>query len=202
MTGVFFTQNAKGTPFTPTGANNATNVQDAIVEARGVNQWVYRLHYGDGANLNVTMSNSSFFRVYPGTFSSGSYSGYPTSFPERVPYDCFLQSAGITFRNASFDYNVISGSILWDLEIRNHVYNGSSINSTYTVPVGDFSGNQTGHSTWKFLVPVADMTIVSGSNEYMMGDMIGCRFVKTSSGDRRINSFTDIVLDLIFEETI
>ena len=162
------------------------------------------MHYVSGTGLNTSMGNGSFFRVRPGVFSSGSYSGYPSAFPLQIPFNCKLRSIVLTFRQASFDYNVTSGQILFEIETRSHVYNGSSIHNRVLVRFGDFSGNSTGHSTHTYELFYNNVggdgfEYISGDGEIDCGTMIGCRFVKAPSGDRRINSWTDIIMKLNYD---
>lgn len=187
-----------------TNGFTSDNAQSAIEEAKagGILTFPFELHYVSGVGLNTVMSNSSFFRVPPGTNPSGSYSGYPSAFPIQIPYDCKLQKIILTFRAAAFDYNAVAGPILFDLELRSHVYNGSSVHSLHTVSFGSFSGSSTGHDqhTYELYAGTPGFTLTSGTQKIDYGAMIGARFVKTGSGDRRINNFTDIVMKLLFEE--
>lgn len=202
---------AESVPFDSTDLDwtSSDDVQTAIEEcyeaAKGIRTFPYELHYVSGKGLNTTMSNGSIFRVRPGTFASASYSGYPSAFPMQAPFNCKLYSIIITFRKANFDWNATSGPILFELETRSHTYNGSSILNRILVRFGDWSGNTTGDDTHRFELSYNDTggegwEFISGIEEIDYGDMIGCRFVKAPSGDRRINSWVDIVLELNYEE--
>jgi hypothetical protein len=162
----------------------------------------YDLHYVKGTGLNESMSNGSFFRVTPGTFSSGSYSGYPSAFPLKLPFNCKLTNISLIFRLANFDWNATAGNIILGLEIRTHLYNGSSVHSEIIVPFGNFSGNNTGTDTHKYILTEDDFYYFSGVETINKDELIGVRFIKpdASVGDRRINSFVDIVMKLEFEE--
>jgi hypothetical protein len=181
------------------------NVQDAIIEAKGIKTFGYDLHFVSGTGLNTSMSNGTFFRVRPGTFSSGSFSGYPAAFPLQMPFKCKLFSIVLTFRRANFDFDSVSGPILFEIENRTHQYNGSSIVNRVLVRFGNFSGSQTGTDTFRFELFYNDtggdgFEYISGTEELDYGELIGCRFVKAPSGDRRINSFVDIIMKLNYEE--
>jgi len=183
---------------------DAKNVHDAILQARGIKTFNHNLHYVSGSGLNTTMGNGSFFRVYPTTFSSGSYSGYPSAFPLKMPYDCKMLSIVLTFRKAAFDYNATEGQLLFELESRNHVYNGSSVYSRTLVRFGSFSGNSTGDSTHNYELFYNNtgedgFEFISGDEFFNYSDIIGFRFVKAPSGNRRINNFTDILLTIVYE---
>jgi len=187
---------------------SADNVKDAIEQcyyaAKGIRTFPFELHYVSGTGLNTSMSNGAFFRVRPGVFLSGSNSGYPAAFPLQMPFKCKLRSIVLTFRNANFDYNATIGPILFEIESRKHYYNGSDIANRILVSFGSFSGSQTGHSTWQYELFYNEIgngfSYIQGPIAHEYGDMIGCRFVKAPSGDRRINSFIDIVMKLNFEE--
>jgi len=171
---------------------------------KGVNTFPFELHYVSGTGLNTTMSNGSFFRVRPGTFLSGSYSGYPAAFPLQMPYRCKLYSIVLTFREASFDWSAVPGPLLFELEFRSHYYNGSDVKTRVVVSFGNFSGSSTGHSTWRYELFENSWTYIDPvlPKEFEYAEMIGVRFVKAPSGARRINSWTDIVLKLNFEEVV
>jgi len=181
-------------------------VQSAIEEcywkAKGIKTFPFELHFVSGTGLNTSMSNGSFFRVRPGTFSSGSFSGYPAAFPLQMPFRCKLYSIILTFRVAAFDFNATAGPILFELEFRVHFYNGSDVKTRILVSFGNFSGNSTGTDTWRYELFDDSFSVIDPllPNDFDYAEMIGVRFVKASSGDRRINSFTDIVMKLNFEE--
>lgn len=184
---------------------NSDNIQEAIEEAKGIRTFPFDLHFVSGTGLNTTMSNGSFFRVRPGTFASGSYSGYPAAFPLQLPFNCRLFSIVLTFRSAAFDWNATSGPILFEIETRDHQYNGSTVSNRILVRFGNFVNSSTGTDTFKYELFFNNsggegFEYISGSPELGYGDMIGCRFVKAPSGVRRINSFTDIVMKLNYEE--
>jgi len=200
---------AKNINFNPEPPFISNNVQDAIVEAylaaKGIKTFPFELHFVSGTGLNTSMSNGSFFRVRPGTFASGSYSGYPSAFPLQMPFDCKLYSIILTFREASFDFNSTPGGILFELEFRVHYYNGSDVKCRVLVNIpGEFSGNSTGTDTFRFILHADNFTVIDPllPNLFEYAEMIGVRFVKAASGDRRINSFRDIVMKLNFEEII
>jgi len=203
---------ASGIKYTPDGIIfTSDNVQDAIyesyVKSKGIRTFPFELHYVSGTGLNTNMSNGSFFRVRPGTFSSGSYSGYPAAFPLQIPFDCKLFSIVLTFRQASFDWNANFGPILFEIETRDHYYNGSDIHNRILVRFGNWNFSSTGTATHQFELFYNDtggqgFSYISGNQVHGYGDMVGCRFVKAPSGDRRINSFRDIVMKLNFEEVI
>lgn len=205
-------QVAEETPFDNSNSEfNADNVQDAIEEAKGIRTFPFELHYVSGTGLNTKMTNGSFFRVRPGTFSSGSYSGYPAAFPLQTPFRCKLYSIVLTFRKADFDWNASGGQILFEIETRNHYYNGSDIYNRILVRMGNYGtgyggwGSSSGDGTWEQELFFNDsggdgFEYISGDDEIDFAVMIGCRFVKAPSGDRRINSFRDIVMKLNYEE--
>jgi len=191
---------------------NKDNVQEAIEQAyflaKGIRTFPFELHYVSGSGLNTNMSNGSFFRVRPGTFSSGSYSGYPAAFPLQTPFNCKLYSIVLTFRSAAFDWNANFGPILFEIETRDHVYNGSSILNRILVRFGNFRYSSTGTDTFRYELFYNDVggegwSYISGDPGIIdYGKLIGCRFVKAPSGDRRINRFVDIVMKLNYEEDI
>lgn len=210
-------QVAEETPFESESFDwtDAEDVQEAIedcyIAAKGIRTFPFELHYVSGSGLNTTMSNGAFFRVRPGTFSSGSYSGYPAAFPLQTPFSCKLYSIVITFRRANFDWNAAGGQILWELETRDHVYNDSDVYNRILVRMGNYGtgyggwGSSSGDGTWTNELFFNDtggdgFEYISGDDEIEYGAMIGCRFVKAPSGDRRINSFVDIVVKLNYEE--
>jgi len=176
------------------------NVKDAILEAKGIKTFPIALHFVKGNGLNLTMSNGSFFRVTPSTASSGSFSGYPAAFPFQTPFLCRLSSIVLTFRRANFDWNSTAGEIQFDIETRDHEYNGSSVLNRINVKFGNFSGNQTGTDTFRYELFSDSFSYVTGTEEIDYARLIGFRFVKSSSGSRAINSFVDLVMKLNFEE--
>jgi len=210
-------QVAASVPFEPTSEILSDNVQDAIQEAyskaKGIRTFPFELHYVSGTGSNTTMNNGTFFRVRPVTASSGSFSGYPAAFPLQLPFNCKLFSIVLTFRRADFDWNTSGGIIRFELETRTHTYNGSSILNRVMVRIGNYGAgfppgwnSSTGDSTFTNEVffnsddNVQGFSYISGIPEMVYGDMIGCRFVKAPTGDRRINSFSDIVMKLNYEE--
>ena len=210
------TQVARNTPFSASTDFEeillSDNVRDAIeesyVKAKGIRTFPYELHFVSGTGLNTTMSNGAFFRVRPGTFNSGSWSGYPAAFPLQTPFRCRLFSIVLTFRQASFDWNATAGLIRFEIETRGHEYNGSFIKNRTLVKFGNFSASSTGTGTFSFEIfrkdgevegfEYIEDDVYSSINDY--GELIGCRFVKAPVGDRRINSFSDIVMKLNYEE--
>jgi len=212
-----FLQVAETVPFDNDNLDWTTsdNVQEAIIDAyeaaKGIRTFPLDLHYVSGTGLNTSMSNGTIFRVRPGTFNSMSFSGYPAAFPLQMPFNCRLYSIVMTFREASFDWNSSGGQILWELETQKMTYNQSSVANRILVRLGNYgtgfggSGNSTGTNTWTaelfFNNSGGDgFEYISGDPELSYGDLIGCRFVKAPSGDRRVNSWRDIVLKLNFEE--
>jgi len=208
------TQVAESLPFEASSEYSAIllsdNTRDAIEEAyskaKGIRTFPFELHYVSGTGLNTTMSNGAFFRVRPGTSASGSYSGYPSAFPLQSPFNCKLYSIVLTFRNMNFDWSATSGPICFEIETRNHYYNGSDVSSRVQVTFGNFSGSLTGHDTWRyelFYNTSGDgFYRISGDEFHNYGDMIGCRFVKASVGDRKVNSMVDVVMKLNYEEVV
>lgn len=205
------TQTAKETPFDSSDVNwtSADDTEEAIkdcyIAAKGIKTFPFELHYVSGTGLNTSMSNGAFFRVRPGTFASGSYSGYPSAFPLQMPFSCKLYSIVLTFREASFDWNATPGSILFELEFRRHYYNGSGVLCRLLVTIpGSFNLGSTGTNTWRYELFNTNFSVIDPAlpNNFLYGEMVGVRFVKASSGDRRINSFKDIVMKLNFEEVI
>lgn len=200
------TQVAVSIPFdNSTNGFTADNVQTAIEQARGIKTFSFNLHYVSGTGLNTAMNNGSFFRVNPGTFSSGSNSGYPACFPLQAPFNCKIYSIVLTFRSAAFDFNATLGPILFELETNTHTYNGKTVKNIALLQFGDFNNSSTGTSTFtyelfKTTAGTDGFSYVSGVEQITYGEMIGCRFVKPSSGDRRINSFRDIVMKINYEE--
>jgi hypothetical protein len=191
-----------------------TAIEDCYTAAKGIRTFPFELHYVSGTGLNTRMSNGAFFRVRPGTFSSGSYSGYPSAFPLQTPFRCKLYSIILTFRKADFDWNASGGIIRFEIETREHYYNGSDIVNRVLVKMGNYGtgyggwGSSSGDGTWREELffnnnPNEEgFEYISGDEEIEYGTMIGCRFVKAPSGDRRINSFRDIVMKLNYEEAI
>lgn len=187
--------------------NTQEAIERAYVLAKGIRTFPFELHYVSGTGLNTTMSNGSIFRVRPGVFPSASYSGYPAAFPLQMPFKSQIFSIILTFRQAAFDYNAIAGHILFELESRVHTYNGSSVCNRILVRFGNYSGNSTGHDKHQYELFYNDtggagFEYIEGDCEHEYGDMVGCRFVKAPTGDRRINSFTDIIMKLNFEEVM
>lgn len=185
--------------------DNVQSVLEELYFGGGIKTFAYDLHFVSGTGLNTNMSNGTFFRVRPSTASSGSFSGYPAAFPLQMPFACKLFSIVITFRSAAFDWNASFGPILFELESRDHAYNGSAINNRILVSFGNFNFSSTGTDTFRYELFFNDQggegfSYISGDPELSFGQMIGYRFVKAPSGDRRINSFVDIVLKLNFEE--
>jgi len=170
----------------------------------GISTFPFDLHFVSGTGLNTQMSNGSFFRVRPGTFASGSYSGYPAAFPLQMPFRSKLYSIVLTFRLAAFDFSAVSGPLLFELEFREHYYNGSDVKTRLLVSFGDFSGNQTPTDTWRYELFEDSFSYIDPllPQEFQYAEVIGVRFVKAPAGDRRINSFRDIVMKLNFEEVV
>jgi hypothetical protein len=210
LSNFILTPTAYSTPFdNSTNGFTATSTQAAIEEVWnevvGLKTFSFDLHFVSGTGLNTSMSNGSFFRVRPGTFSSGSYSGYPSAFPLQMPYNCKLDSIILTFRKADFDFNATAGHILFEIETRDHYYNGSDVLNRTLVRFGNFSGSSTGTDTFRFELFYNNtggqgFEYISGDSEIEYAKLIGCRFVKAPSGDRRINSWTDIVMKLNYIE--
>jgi hypothetical protein len=199
---------------TSTDYTNATksvlkSISSSVSEAvepppKGITTFPFELHYVSGTGLNTSISNGTFFRVRPGTFASGSFSGYPAAFPLQIPYKSKLYSIVLTFRQAAFDFNAAAGPILFELEFRVHYYNGSDVKTRIVVAFGNFSGSSTGTGTFRYELFEDSWTFIDPllPTDFEYAEMIGVRFVKAPSGIRRINSFTDIVMKLNFEEVI
>jgi hypothetical protein len=170
------------------------------ITGRGIQTFPHFLHFHNGSGGNVTMNNGSFFRVPPSTFASGSFAGYNACFPLQAPFPSRLVSIELTFTIANFDFNATAGTVRFDLEFRRIIHNGSSVYSVYTVEWGNFSGSQISYDLNKFSLDASNFSLISGTEELTQGDLIGFRFVKSSSGVRRINNFQNILMVLNFEE--
>lgn len=168
----------------------------------GIKTFAVPLHFVRGSGGNLTMNNGSFFRTTPGTFNSGSFAGYNDCFPLAVPVNSQLKSIVLTCTNASYDFNANSGPINFLLEFRDIFHNGSSVYSTYLVQFGNFSGSQIGYGFNTFVLDDSNFTLQTGSPTIQAGDLIGFRFVKSSTGVRDINNFQNILLTLNFEEVV
>ena len=176
------------------------NVKDAILEAKGIATFPVELHFVSGTGGNTTMNNSSFFRIKPGTFPSGSFAGYTSCFPLLVPFLCRLKSLVITFTIANFDWTASAGPVSFDLEFQKILHNGSSVYSVYRVSWGNYSGSQISYGFNTFSLDSSNFTLISGVDNLQPGDLIGWRFVKSSAPARNINNFQNILLTLNFEE--
>lgn len=209
---------AESTPFEPlrnpdcTGAESvleSTDVQCAIEEcyhkAKGIKTFPFELHYVSGTGGGTTMNNNTFFRVRPGTFSSGSYGGYPSCFPLQMPFKCRLYSVVLTFALANFNYSATPGQVALQLTMRDHTQNGSSVHNQTLLKWGNYSGTQIpyGFNTVElFASTVGDgFQVTSGSDEYVYGQQIGVLFTLPGL-TREIQSFSDIVMKLNFEEVL
>lgn len=198
-------QDALDTPFD--NASNdfvANTVQEAIEEARegGIKTFPVELHFVSGTGGNITMNNSTFFRIKPGTFDSGSFAGYTSCFPLLVPFNCRLKDLVLTFTIANFDWVPASnaGPVSFDLEFRSIIHNGSSVYSIYRVSWGNYSGSQIPFAFNTFSLGSSNLTLISGTEVLNSGDLIGWRFVKSTAPARNINNFQNILLTLNFEE--
>lgn len=201
------TQVAASVPFESSELDwtDKDNVQEAIedcyIAAKGIKTFPFELHYVSGTGGGTNMNNGSFFRVRPGTFSSGSYAGYPACFPLQIPFKCKLNSIVLTFASASYDWTNQTGPIRFELELRDHVQNGSSVQSRILVEFGSFTGSFTGYGFFRYELFLNNgFTYISGDDEIDYGQLIGVRFVKSTGGLRNINRFADIVMKLNFEE--
>jgi hypothetical protein len=171
----------------------ADNIRDAIEE----NRFIWKLHFVSGTGLNTSFGNGSFFRAWPGTFANGSFSGYPAAFPITMPYDCKIKRMKLFFRSAAFDFNSTQGPIQMELEFRTHVYNGSSVYTRINIAFGSFQFSGTGTQDFIFDFEESDLTYLASLPEsFDKGQIVGVRFVKSASGDRRINSLVDVLLDI------
>jgi len=151
-------------------------------------------------NGNNFMSNATWFDIWPEMMSSGSYSGFGSSTqPVIVPYACKLSKASIIFRKARFDWRSTSGSIYFCLGFYNHLYNGTELLCKLNAELeGEFSGNNTGYGTFKFLI--TDFEELNGSNSFDSLDVIGIQLRKDNNQDGQIYSVSDPILLLEFEE--
>jgi hypothetical protein len=162
-------------------------------------QFIMNLH--KIRTINSSFSNGGFWDTWPAQYASGSNSGFGSAcYPFTLPFDCKIVEVNMIFRKANFDFNATAGVILHDIELRDHQYNGSTVDSLITVPFGSFSGNNTGDSTHKFTIPAADLVFNSGNNVFEKGLILGARFVKSSGGARAIQSFVDPIMQIILEE--
>lgn len=202
-------QVAKSVPFESdalewTEAENTQQaIEDCYIAAKGIKTFPYELHYVSGTGGGTTMNNSSFFRVRPGTFACGSYSGYAACFPLQVPFTCKLKSIVLTFASASFDWTAVAGPVNFELRFRTHTVNGSSEYSRILCSFGNYSGSQVPYGFNTFELTLGNgFSYISGSDEINYGEMLGVLFVKSSTGARNINNFLDIVMKLNFEEVV
>jgi len=165
------------------------------------------IHYVKGNGTNQTFTNGSFFRTYPSTYACGSNSGYASAFPSLIPFDCIVDSIVLIFRRADFDWSADAGLIQMEIENSGHYYNGNYIINRILLQFGHFGAGAIGWNTstgdGDFMFTALEGTsgsrfsFISGSNIIPKDTLLGCRFVKAPpGGDRRINSFRDIVVQL------
>lgn len=187
------------------GSNLQQSIENVFLASKSFS---FPVHFTNG--LNTSMSNGAIFRVWPSQEPSMSYSGYPAAKPLMVKCKAVLESISLAFRVAAFDFNAVAGPILFELEVRTHLFNGSEISQRVLVRFGNFSGNSTNTSNHKFdlfyndqgeqgFEYIDDQTY--DRNVYP-ADQIGYRFVKASTGVRRINSFTDIVMTCSYKAVV
>jgi len=178
----------------------ASDVQGAIEEAK---RRTFLMNLHKVRTINSSFSNSGFWDTWPAQYASASYSGFGSAcYPFTLPFNCKIVEVNMIFRKANFDFNATAGVIRHDIELRDHQYNGSTVDSLITVPFGSFSGNNTGDSTHKFTIPAANLVFNSGNNVFEKGLILGARFVKSSGGVRAINSFVDPIMQIILEEIL
>lgn len=188
-------------PFDNTDTDfESDNVRDAIIEAKGIRTYPVELHYVNGTGGSTTMGNGSFFRTKPGTFPSGSYSGYNACFPLLVNFKSKLVSLRLVFTIANFDWTATSGPVSFDIEFRSMTHDGSVVHSMYRISWGNYSGSQVPYAFNTFDLDSSNITLLSGPDNIDADNLIGFRFVKSTAPARNINNFSDILLTLSFEE--
>lgn len=164
-----------------------------------VNQiYIWQIH--KTKNGNNLMSNATWFDSWPSSNPSGSYSGYSSSAqPLIIPFNCHLKKALITFRKANFDWRSSVGSIFMELGFYTMIYNGHTDYCRLGLELsGDYSGNNTDYDTHKF--EIINFVERVGSNNFSKHDLLGVQLRKDISREGQIQSLSDPMILLYFEE--
>lgn len=174
------------------------NVQDALEHLYTKSRsYTWQIHRRSG-----TLNNGSFFYADLTTTPCGSYSGYPSCYCLSVPYNSKIASINLIVTNAAWSWTNTTGPIHFKMEVRDHNQNGSSVVNNITASWGNYTGTQLGYGFHQFtLYPDQELTFQNG-NIFSANDLIGIRFVKSSFGTRDINNFTNIILQINFEEIL
>jgi hypothetical protein len=151
-------------------------------------------------NGNNLMSNAQWFDMWSGSTSSGSYSGFGSSTqPFIMPCNSKLTKAVVVFRKANFDWISTSGNIFCCIGFYDHLYNGTDLICKLNMElVGSFFGNNTGYDTFKF--EITDFDEAEGTNYFSALSILGVQLRKDISQAGQIQSLSDPILLLEFEE--
>lgn len=174
------------------------NVQEAIEHLyQKARAYTWQIHRRQG-----TLNNGSFFYADLTTSPCGSYSGYPSCYCLSVPYNSRITSINVIVTDAAWSWTNTTGPISFIMEVRSHYQNGSNAINNILASWGSYTGTQLGYGFHQFtLYPDSELSFSNG-NSFNVNDLIGIRFQKSGVGVRDINNFTNIILQINFEEIV
>lgn len=187
--------NASPSVFNSTTMNNYALYQAVQTSMSGLD-FFWQVHKTTNGYNN--MSNGAWFDNFGGRYLTGSWSGYASNCtPLQIPYNCRIKTIILTFRYASFDWRSSAGPIHASFNFQTHVYDGSSTLTDFGVSFGSFSGDNTGHSTHRYVI--TNFEEITGTNYFPVYELLGVRFLKTTQPDGgAINSWSDPVVTFHF----
>lgn len=134
---------------------------------------------------------------------SGHWQGWnkKDSNPMILPYNCKIVKAHINFSKAKFDWRSSAGPIYLDIGFLDHNYNGTFNERILRFEIdGSFTGNDTGNSSFRYILTEDDISAMSGSNNFNEGEMIGCLTRASTYVAGRIYEIENPFHSLTFEE--
>jgi hypothetical protein len=176
--------------------NNLYDITEVLTR-RSFNYQIHKTKNG-----NNLMTNATWFDVWPSSTSSGSYSGFGSSTqPIIIPYNCRLSNVLISFRRAYFDWRSSPGNIFIELGFYTHLYNQATDYCRLGMElIGSFSGGYSNYNTYKF--DISEFTARVGNNSFTKNSLLGVQLRKDISQQGQIQSLSDPILLLTFEESI
>lgn len=187
--------NASPSVFNPVTMNNYALYQAIQTSMSGLD-FFWQVHRTTTGNNN--MSNGAWFYNFGGRYLTGSWSGYASNCtPLQIPYNCRIKTIILTFRYAAFDWLATAGQLHASFNFQTHAYDGSSTLTDLGIRFGNFSGNNTGTSTHRYVITSFEEIV--GTNYFPVYELLGVRFLKTAQPDGgAINSWIDPVITFHF----